>query len=92
MSRKSRSDSTDNSEKRQPSIKDFIVNASRFALTNLRPAPGRGAAVGGAYPMGLPVNGQISYRCVNDLHLPGSPASFWLEGSEDQMQPGEGSA
>ena len=84
--------SINNSETHQPITKDSIVNASRFALTNLRPATGRGAAVCGACSMGLAMNGQISGRCCNaHLHLPVSPASLWLEGNEDQMQPGEGS-
>ena len=68
------------------------MSASRFALTSLRPATGRGAAVRGGYPMGLAMKGQVSDCRPTDLHLPVSPASFWLEGNEDQMQPGEGSA
>jgi hypothetical protein len=79
-----------NTETHQPITKEFIVNASRFAPTTLRPAMGRGAAVRGGYPLGL--NGQISDCCRTDLHLPVSPASLWLEGTEDQMHPGEGSA
>ena len=81
-----------NPETNEPINKDSIVNASRFALTNLRPAAGRGAAVCGAYPMGLAMNGRIWGDCNTDLHLPVTPASLWLEGSEDQMQPGEGGA
>jgi hypothetical protein len=42
--------------------------------------------------MGLAMKGQNSDRCRTDLHLPVVPASLWLEGYEDQMQPGEGSA
>ena len=68
------------------------MNASRFALTNLRPAAGRGAAVCGSCLMVPATNGQGTYRCIEDLYLPVSPASLWLEGNEDQMQPGEGSA
>ena len=88
-------ESVNNPETHQPITKDSIVNASRFALTNLRPAADRGAAVlavCGAYPMGLAMNGRISGGCNTDLHLQVTPASLWLEGSEDQMQPGEGSA
>ena len=84
--------SSDNTEKHQPFTKESIVNASRFAQANLRPAMGRGAAVRGGYPMGPATNGQISDRCKTDLHLPASTASLWLEGNQDQMQPGEGSA
>ena len=68
------------------------MNASRFALTNLRPAAGRGAAVHGGYSVDPAMNGLISDCCIKDLHLPVSLASLWLEGNEDQMQPGEGSA
>lgn len=68
------------------------MNISRFALTNRRPALGRGAAVRGGYPTGLAMNGRIPDCCKTDLHLPASPVSLWLEGTEDQMQPGEGSA
>ena len=53
---------------------------------------GRGAAVRGDYPIGLAVNRRIPDCCNTELHLPASPASLWLEGTEDQMQPGEGSA
>ena len=83
-------ESSDSTEIHQPFTKESIVNASRFALTTLRPVMGRGAAVRGGHPMGL--NGRISDCCRTDLHLPASPASLWLEGSEDQTQPGEGSA
>ena len=92
MSRKSRSESTDLSETHQQPIKDPIVNASRFAPTHLRPATGRGVVVHGGDAIGLAMNGQVSYCCRTDLHLPASPASLWLEGNEDQTQPGEGSA
>jgi hypothetical protein len=85
-------ESINNTEKRQPITKDLIVNASQFAPTNLRPTAGRGAAVRGGYPMGLAMNGQIPDCCNTDLHLPASPASLRLEGNEDQMHPGEGSA
>ena len=85
-------ESIDNTVTHQPFIRDLIVYASRFALTNLRPAVGRGAAVHGGYPMGLAVNGRISDCCTTGLHLPVLRASLWLEGNEDQMQPGEGSA
>jgi hypothetical protein len=68
------------------------VNTSRFAPTKLHPATGRGVVVRGGYPIGLALIGQIRNRCNTDLHLPASPASLWLEGSEDQMHPGEGSA
>jgi hypothetical protein len=67
------------------------VNTSRFA-TKLCPATGRGVAVRGGYPIGLALNGQIRNRCNTDQHLPASLASCWLEGSEDQRHPGEGSA
>jgi hypothetical protein len=85
-------DSFNSSQTHQPFIKEPIVNARRFALTNLRPAAGRGAAVRGGCPMGLAMNGQILDCCNTDPHLPVSPASLWLEGNEDQMHPGEGSA
>lgn len=88
----SRSDSTDHSETHQQLTQDLIVNASRFAQTNLRPALGRGMAVRGGDAIGLAMNGQISHCCRTDLHLPVSPASLWLEGNQDQMHPGEGSA
>ena len=68
------------------------MNTRRFAPTKLRPATGRGVAVRGAYPIGLVLNGQIFDGCKTDLHLPASPASLRLEGNEDQMHPGEGSA
>lgn len=85
-------ESSDSTEIHQPFTKESIVNASRFAPTNLRPAMGRGVVVHGGDAIGLAMNGQISDCCRTDMHLPASPASLWLEGSEDQTQPGEGSA
>ena len=87
-----RNDSTDTSETHQHFSQDIIVNANRFAPTTIRPAAGRGAAVQAGYPVGLAMKGQNSDCCKTDLHLPIAPASLWLEGNEDQMQPGEGSA
>ena len=92
MSRKSRNDSTDTSETHQHVIQDPIVNANRFALTNLRPAAGRGAAARAGYPMDLVMNCPDWDGCKTNLHLSGAPASLWLEGDEDQMHLGEGSA
>lgn len=68
------------------------MNANRFAPTTIRPAAGRGAAVQAGYPMVLAMKGQNADCCKTDPHLPVVPASLWLEGYEDQMHPGEGSA
>jgi hypothetical protein len=88
----SRNDSTDTSETHQHFIQDPIVNVNRFALTHLRPAAGRGVAARAGYPMDLSMNCHDSGSCKANLHLSGAPASLWLEGDEDQMHPGEGSA
>jgi hypothetical protein len=92
LSRKRRNESTANSETHQHFIQDPIVNANRFALTNLRPAAGRGVAVCAGYPMGLSMNCRTSDCCKTNLQLTAVPASLWLEGCRDQMHPGEGSA
>jgi hypothetical protein len=92
LSRKSRNDSIATSETHQHFIRDPIVNANRFALTNLRPAAGRGAAARAGYPMDLAMNCHDSDCCKTNRHLSGAPASLWLEGYEDEMHPGEGSA
>lgn len=68
------------------------MNANRFALTNVRPAAGRGAVVRAGCPMGVAMDCRGADRTLADLCLPAVPASLWLQGYEEQTHPGEGSA
>lgn len=92
MFRESRNDSIDTDQTLQHFVKDNIVNAHRLASAILRPIAGCGAAVQAGYPMGFAMNPQSFEPCIADSHLSAAPASLWLKGDEDQMQPGEGSA